>query len=383
MFKLDDKHKMLARTLILSSIMVLCFYFALANVSLWISYFNKLIGILFPFVSGFALAILMLPAVKYFEKILTKKTKLATSHITLISVFIVLMLMVLMVSILMMLIIPSLIDSAINLSNRFSTNLNSNKAIVIKILNFRFDLRPFINQLWHKNAENLTAELLNLVKNFIPSIFSYSLLFISRFFGFFVGVAVMVYGLLDKKRLKKQAKMLLYSFLYEKLVDDILAILKFSLTIFNSFVVGKIIDSIIIGIICFIGMSILKIEYALLISTMVGITNIIPVFGPFIGAIPGILILIIINPLQALIFAMWILILQQFDGNVLGPYILGDKVGLPSIWVIFAIVVGGGFGGFIGMFLGIPIFAVIYTLIKKWSYQKIAQKKLEDKIGDI
>lgn len=381
MFKLDDKHKMLVKALSLVGVIVIGFYFLLTNTTLIVAFINKISGILFPFISGFGLAILLLPAVKFFEKSLKKHTKLKEKNITFLSVFIVLVLMVVVVSVLMMLIIPSLIDSILNLSTTFSSNINnSNNKISIHIFNLNFDLAPMLTNWWKENGSNLINQFIVSFKEFIPSIFVYSLLFVSRFFGFVVGIAVMVYGLLDKNRLSKQTKVLLYALLPEKFVDNLIDVSRFSLSIFNSFVVGKIIDSLIIGIICFVGMSILKMEYALLISTIVGITNIIPVFGPFIGAIPGLAILIIINPTQALIFVIWILVLQQFDGNILGPYILGDKVGLPSIWVIFAIVVGGGMGGFLGMFLGIPIFAVIYALIKKWAYKKVETKNLNHKV---
>ena len=131
---------------------------------------------------------------------------------------------------------------------------------------------------------------------------------------------------------------------------------------FGKFINGKLIDSLIIGIICFIFMTIFRWDYALLISCIIGVTNIIPFFGPFIGAIPSILLLLIVDPMQALYFTIFILVLQQVDGSIIGPKILGETTGLSSFWVMFAILVGGGLFGFAGMILGIPIFAVIYEI---------------------
>ena len=133
---------------------------------------------------------------------------------------------------------------------------------------------------------------------------------------------------------------------------------------FLGFIGGKIIDSAIIGVLCFIGMNILGMQYALLISIVVGVTNVIPFFGPFIGAIPSVMILLIVDPWDAVYFAIFVLALQQFDGNILGPKILGDSTGLSAIWVLVSIIVGGGLFGFTGMLLGVPTFAVLYSLTK-------------------
>ena len=135
---------------------------------------------------------------------------------------------------------------------------------------------------------------------------------------------------------------------------------------FTAFFYSKLIDSLAVGVICFVGMLLLGMKYSLLISVIVGITNIIPFFGPFIGAIPSTIILLAVDPLQALWFVLFILVLQQFDGNIMGPRIMSNSIGLPAIWVMFAIVVGGGMFGFAGMILGIPVFAMIYDLVNEF-----------------
>ncbi|MBR3936215.1 MAG: AI-2E family transporter, partial [Oscillospiraceae bacterium] len=148
--------------------------------------------------------------------------------------------------------------------------------------------------------------------------------------------------------------------------------------IFSGFINGKLIDSLIIGILCFIGMSIIGFDFTLLISFIVGVTNVIPFFGPFFGAIPSVLILLMVDPWQALWFAIFVLVLQQLDGNVIGPKILGDNTGLPALWVMFAILVGGGMFGVIGMFVGVPAFAVIYQFTKEYLENRLKKKNLPE-----
>lgn len=166
----------------------------------------------------------------------------------------------------------------------------------------------------------------------------------------------------------------LEDYLNSKLVPQLNVILtRFSSSIFSS-MLGKLVDSLIIGLICFIGMTLLQLPYPLLISVIVGITNIIPFFGPYLGAIPSIILILMVNPKQALYFAIFVLILQQFDGNFLGPKILGNKTGLSSFWVIFSITLFGGYWGILGMAIGVPVFAVIYAGIKALVNQQLVKR---------
>ena len=146
---------------------------------------------------------------------------------------------------------------------------------------------------------------------------------------------------------------------------------------FNSFIIGKTVDSLIVGVICYIVMLIFRWPYPVLISLIIGVTNMIPVFGPFIGAIPALFLLFIVDPSAALWFALFIIILQQIDGNIIGPLILQDSMGLPSLWIMFAIILGGGFFGLVGMFLGVPVFAVVYVIIKEIVNQRLIDKEIE------
>lgn len=357
-------------SLLFSGIILISFYFFLKNMSIWLGFLSKLTDILFPFIVGFSLMILVLPLLDNVEKLLKKYTKIKKTRG--IGVTISILIVVLLILFLSYLIIPSIIDSVTNLNSSFGSISQRENSHNIVIINKEFTKTIF--DFIETNSENIINQFLDGLKAFTPSILNYSLIFVNKFFGFVIGFAIMVYALLDKERIVKQFKSFFSAILNKKIVEEVFNIAVFSLQTFNNFVVGKIIDSILVGIICFVSMSLLKLEYALLISTIVGITNVIPVFGATVGAIPGIIILFVINPSQSIIFAILILIIQQFDGNVLGPYILGDKLGLPSFWVIFAILIGGGMLGFVGMFIGIPIFAVIYSLIAKWTYRTLENK---------
>ena len=146
-------------------------------------------------------------------------------------------------------------------------------------------------------------------------------------------------------------------------------------SIFGGFIIGKIIDSAIIGVLCFIGVSLLNMPYALLVSVFVGVTNVIPYFGPFIGAIPSAILIMIVDPMKGLYFIIFILLLQQLDGNIIGPTILGDSTGLSAFWVLFSILLFGGLFGVVGMIIGVPTFAVFYYVVKLFITQKLEEKK--------
>ena len=196
------------------------------------------------------------------------------------------------------------------------------------------------------------------------------------FMNFIIGIIVSIYVLCSKETFTGQFKKILYAVFSRKHANVIIETLRYSDKVFSGFITGKLIDSIIIGALCFIGMSILRMPYAMLISVIVGVTNIIPFFGPYIGAIPSIFLILLVNPIQALYFAVFILILQQIDGNIIGPKILGDSTGLSAFWVMFAILVGGGLFGFVGMIVGVPLCAVIFYILNRIFNSLLEKKQL-------
>ena len=221
--------------------------------------------------------------------------------------------------------------------------------------------------------------LLSFVNNAIPNIVAVLTTTISTIFNFIMGIVIAIYVLVDREGFAKSYSRIFKSILTPKAYQNSMTFFDVSIQKFSQFFSGKLLDSLIIGIICFICMVVLRLNYSILISVFVGVCNIIPFFVLFIGAIPSALILLIDNPTSALIFLIMIIILQQIDGNLIGPRILGDSVGLSSIWIMFALIVGGGYFGFAGMLLGVPIFAIIYFIVKYFINEELDKIEIKNK----
>lgn len=200
--------------------------------------------------------------------------------------------------------------------------------------------------------------------------------FFSEIFSALIGLIVSVYILFSKELFARQSKKIIYAVLRPNHANMVLHLTTKSNQIFGGFIIGKIIDSAIIGVICFFGLSILDMPYIMLISVIVGVTNVIPFFGPYIGAIPSAILIFLSNPMQGVYFIIFVLVLQQFDGNILGPKILGNSTGLSAFWVIVAILLGGGLFGFVGMVMGVPTFAVLYYIIQMLVNHKLERRSL-------
>lgn len=220
-------------------------------------------------------------------------------------------------------------------------------------------------------------------ENTLPRLISKSFMsFLNVFFDVLVGFIVAIYILNSKERFTTRGKKITYSLFREDVANELVGGFRFVNKTFKNFIGGKILDSIIIGVLCYIGCLILKINYPVLISVVVGVTNVIPYFGPYIGGIAGALLLVMIDPMKALAFLIFVICLQQFDGNILGPRILGGSTGLSSFWVIFAITFFGGLWGIVGLLLGVPVFAVIYAFFSRVTNRLLIKKNLSALTGD-
>lgn len=253
--------------------------------------------------------------------------------------------------------VPEYISSTVRIANewfdKWSVELNEAN----KIYNFTGHVEKNINEIFTKSSKFLDY----IFNNIIMSIMNIT----SSIFNFILGIIISFYLLGGKESFKEGIERILLTMFSKKTVDRLKELGKEADTIFGRFIIGKFLDSLIIGIICFIGLTIIKIKYALLIGVIIGITNMIPYFGPFIGAVPAIIITFFDSPINALWVAIFILLLQQFDGLILGPKILGDSVGLSPFWIIFSIILGGGLYGVLGMFLGVPVVAIVVVFTNK------------------
>ncbi|MDD3429949.1 MAG: AI-2E family transporter [Oscillospiraceae bacterium] len=364
-------------TRILANTIVVCagitFYMALANFNILHEKLRIVTTIVSPFTAGLVLAYLLNSPTLYFEETLFKKLR----HKHLISIFLSYILALITVITLLGLIIPQIAQSISVVFARVPDYLENVNQIVL-YLTSTFNIDTEEAQQLAVSWKDLITQITAWVQSVIPQLLGFSISVGNTIINGFVAFITSLYLLIDKDRLLRQARKGVYALLPLNKANRLLEVANISNRIFNRFIVGKLLDSLIIGIICFVGMSIFRFPYAMLISVIVGVTNIIPFFGPFIGAIPSVLILLMVSPWKALGFVFFVLALQQFDGNILGPKILGNSTGLSPIWVLMAIVISGGLFGFVGMVIGVPTFAVIYKFTAEYINSRLAKKNIDE-----
>ena len=370
----EDREKNLYLKLTLSifsaialSILLFFLLFRAAGIRKWIDQFLE---ILTPFLYGAAIAYVLRPVCNFWEKKLKalfektgkKRDKLAGALAIVISIALGLG------TITVIKVIPTSID-------QFSS----------WVLQYVGD-----NELLKNYVEQLSGGMSNTVSNWIrttllPGLqtildgFSNSVVnLLTICYNFFIGIIVSIYLLASRRTFSRQWKMMLYSVCGRKLSAMIQKELEYADHVFGGFMTGKLVDSLIIGILCFVGALILRLPYAVLVSVIVGVTNVIPFFGPYIGAIPSALLILMVSPGKAMVFLIFVIILQQVDGNIIGPRIIGNVTGLSGFWVLFAIMVFGGLFGIVGMLIGVPVFAVLYNLIRKLVHKGVQFRKKQE-----
>ena len=328
--------------------------------------FSDVLSMLSPFFIAFLIAYILNPLIRNLDKLFTRwfKGRFTVLHRVL-SLLISYILVLGFIALVLRFIIPQIGSSMMELVKQ-APQMYENVVTYVDEFVARYpwmnlgSVEDFINE----NLPNAFSYIQGIMTNVVPMVYNIGMSVISWIINIVLAFIISCYLMWDKAKLLYAIKRILFAFVHENTAKKVLEITKKSNEIFSGFIIGKAIDSLIIGIMCFILMCILKLEYAVLISVIVGVTNMIPYFGPFIGAIPGALILLIVSPQQSLIFIIMIFLLQQFDGNILGPAILGESTGMSPLWIIFAITVGGYLFGVWGMFLGVPVTAVIAYLFK-------------------
>lgn len=341
--------------------------------------------ILSPFIIGLVIAYLLCPfyniLVKHIYPLLKKHVKNTKKAFIASKIFATTITLVVSIGVLsgfLWLIIPELVDSIIGILQVFPSRMNTFidwiQGHIDKYPNLLGNLEEVINQTTRKIITWAQHEFIPGASQFMNGVSQGIIGTFTTVSNILVGIIISVYFLNSKETFKAQTKKLVLATTNEEKSKEIFEFGVFANKTFGGFINGKIIDSIIIGIICFIAMNILKLPLPTLISVIIGVTNIIPFFGPFIGAIPSTLIIFLIDPIKALYFLIMVFVLQQLDGNVIGPSILGESTGLASFWVMFAIIVGGGMFGFVGMILGVPVFAIIYHYISKMIKHMLSKK---------
>ena len=372
------------------------FYYFLDLMPAIVNGLRKLIRILSPFIVGVVITYLLAPLMRTLEKKVFlplakklyrgKKKHAQKRFARAISVVICIFVLLIVLAALVYLIIPQLISSiqmiVVN-SNTYIDNLTKwAQGLLQNYPELSESLGTSIGSVGESIGtwlrEKLLPRLGSLVTSVSAGVYSVAL----ALYNLVIGIIVSVYLLADLEKFKAACKRLLYTVFSVRAADRIQKFIDFFDRTFMGFMSGKLLDSAIIGIVCYIGCAVMQMPYALLVSILVGLTNIIPFFGPLIGLIPSAIIILMVDPLKSLIFVVFILILQQIDGNILGPKILGNSVGIDGFWVMFSIIIGGGLFGFWGMLLGVPVFVVIYTGINSVIVRKLQRSDLPTEVKD-
>lgn len=360
----------------LFSTLALCIvlYFTLSRIPDIYAGFKVFISAAMPLIYGAIFAYLLYPVCIFFEKIFkkvfskVKKRKIANGLTRGISIFLSIAFGIGVVAIILYMVIPQLYESIMKIINSAPTYIDRISSFVDGFLKDNTELRTTVNNAINEYTSDITKLLTNwssqigtVVKSIGDGVLSVAI--VTK--NIFIGIIVAIYLLADRHQFKIGLKRFIELVFSRKMSRVVKDEVKFANNVVLNFISGRILDSAIIGILCYILMVILRLPFPLLIAVLVGVTNIIPFFGPFIGGIPAGLLILIEDPWKCLVFVIMIVILQQLDGNIIGPRILGDSIGLSSFWVLFSMLIFGGLFGLTGMIAGVPVFAIIYDIIKK------------------
>ena len=270
-------------------------------------------------------------------------------------------------------VIPELISSIESFSGNMDTYLDLITTLISRIA-VQFQLDSEVVNLLNTYWEDLLAGIGQMLNTLLPALVSFSMGAATSIYNVFSGLIISVYLLTGKEKLILTFKKILYAFLPDRWADYIMHVGHVANRSFGGFLNGQIIDASIVGLLCFLGMSVMRMPYAMLSSVIVGVTNIIPYFGPIIGAVPGVVLLLLTNPIKAVLFVVLIVCIQQIDGNFLSPRIVGSSIGVSGVWVLFSIIVGGKLFGIPGMVAGLPTFSVIYVLVREQAHRRLLAK---------
>lgn len=350
------------------------------------SFIGQITSTLSPIIMGFVLAYVLKPVLEFFEekcfiplfsrvKRIKKPKRIARG----VSVFVTIVSALAAISALLAFVIPQVVESLIAMFARVPEYITIIERFSTDLLQSNPELQMFVEE----QFSSIETQMLGYIKDLTPVLTSFAsdmalgaLGVLTSLLNFLIGFLISAYVMFSKEAFASQTKRVIYAVFPHKFASNLIKTAKITDKTFGGFITGKLIDSAIIGILCFIFCSIVNMPYATLASVLIGVSNIIPFFGPFIGAVPSAFIIMLESPMMSLVFVIFIVVLQQIDGNIIGPKILGESTGLSAFWVIFSILIGGGLFGVLGMFIGAPTFAVLYLLFKTFINGRLEKKGL-------
>ncbi|MCR5776197.1 MAG: AI-2E family transporter [Lachnospiraceae bacterium] len=384
-FKVDRKYINMGITAFFVIIASIAVCFVMFNFSSFSKGFRGFFKIMLPIFNGFLITYLFSPLLDYFDgnipKLLEKiKIRLGKKSVRNISIFCTMLCIILTVYLFISILVPQLVSSINSIAGSFPTYYNNLMATADKVFSDYPEIESYLNQnsydigVWI--SDNLLPQLKSIVTNVSTGIASGISSGFSFLWNLLLGMILSCYIMGMREHFYGQVNKIFNALFTTEKVEALGEFFHFTNKTFQDYIKSSLIDSLLIGGICFVLCVFINIPYPVLISVIVGVTNIIPFFGPYLGAIPSAIIILLISPIKALYFLIMILILQQCDGNIIKPKLFGDSTGLSGFWVIFSILVGGGFFGALGMYLGVPTFAVIYALLKRKVNRKLESKGL-------
>lgn len=365
----------------------LLFFFLIDRYHGFTAIVGRMIAILQPITIGLVIAYLMTPVVNFEERHLLplaqqkmKDSEKAKKLVRVVSVLGALVFFVLIIAVLLLMVIPELYKSINGMIGTLPKQVNDFMDWLNEYISSDSEISSYLEVGLTKATEFFEnwakTDFLPQTKNIMVGVTAGVISVVKLLLNVLIGIIISIYVLMSKEVFIGQSKKLMYALLPGKSANAVIHTVHKSNEIFGGFISGKLLDSLIIGILCFICLSFLNMPYTVLVSVIVGVTNVIPFFGPYLGAIPSAILIMLASPIQGVYFIIFIIILQQFDGNILGPAILGESTGLSSFWVVFAILVGGGIFGILGMIIGVPTFAVIFYVIRRMANHILKKKQL-------
>lgn len=384
-FERNNKYTTIAIYAFLVVVASILFYYAFLSLGGGFPWIRKVMGFLKSVIYGLVFAFLLNPVLRFVETKLLGKTKLRPTRRRGVGLLITYLFVLAFLALFFSLVIPQVFASAAALADNIQGYINVIMGWYNELVDYSAQGEGEFSAMLTGLLDQALLSLQNTLNNagqYISQIAwevwgatqRITTGIIMGVVNFVLGLIVSLYLLMDREKMMAQTRKALRALLPERGFHLLLDIAQDANRIVGGFVVGKVIDSVIIGIICFIGMTVFRLPYAALISMVIGITNVIPYFGPFLGAIPCAFIILVDSPIKMIWFVLFILALQQFDGNILGPKILGDSIGLSPFWIIFSIMLFNGLLGMLGMFIGVPLFAIIYSLFKRFTSYLLERK---------
>lgn len=342
---------------------------------------GKLVNMMLPLIYGFSIAYILNPVMRFFEeKVLDRllKGRISTGFRRVMAILLTYLCSLAVILVFFSIVAPQVASSVSGIVSNISSYVPAATQWLEDLVE-KLPSDPYFQELLVKvtqSAEKLLETFYTWLASSLPYALNLTKSVTVGVTNSILGIIISIYLLMGKERFFAQSKKALYAFFPVRVVDRLVSVSHTSNQVFSGFITGKLLDSFIIGVLCFICMSLFNMPMAMLVSVIVGVTNVIPYFGPFIGAIPSAMIIFIVSPVKAFWFLVLILVLQQFDGNILGPKILGSSIGISAFWVIFSILLFGGYFGVLGMFMGVPTFAVIYSVFRTTVELRLEKKGL-------